>query len=152
LASIAVPIYNKQILKGRFEEAKVTMQAMALAQERYKIETGIYYPNSSEVIKNEKFIFNNLKVDLNKSNNFNYFVYSSSNEYNITATLRANNWEECTGSDTDNSDICKQSGARDIDEWVKGYTRGEKKHYIKFVYPPNSTGESLDYSNIHKDN
>ena len=60
MVSIAVPAYDRQVLKGRFEEAKVTMQAIALAQERRRLEAGRYYPDSEVTVHNENLIFENL--------------------------------------------------------------------------------------------
>jgi Tfp pilus assembly protein PilE len=155
---VAIPIYDKQVLKGRFEEAKVTMQAIALAQERYKIETGSYYPNPSAEIKNEDIIANNLKVVLKESSNFNYIVKTTDDgTYIIKAILRgyindlASPKVDCSGKNE--SYMCKQTDSLKPDDWTKKYTIDEEHHYITMTYPTTATNleSGIDYANIHKE-
>jgi Tfp pilus assembly protein PilE len=162
LVGVAIPIYDKQVLKGRFEEAKVTIQAIALAQERYKIETGSYYPSSAGEVKNENVIASNLKVVLNESSNFNYIVNTKTDNggnqsYIIKAVLRG--YEKTDGRivkpglcrNSTSTTICKQAGSSDPDDWAKKYTIDEEHHYITMTYPTTATNleSGIDYANIY---
>jgi type II secretory pathway pseudopilin PulG len=171
LLSMAVPYYDKKVLKGYFSEAKVTIQAISLAQERYKIETGDYYPIYGKTIQNEKLISKVLKVDLFSSRNFIYSITRPNansqfkDSYIIKATLRNKDWGLCTNED-ENS-ICKiknptysdTHNMQKIETWVKNYKTGADKHYIRFRYPQpfvenNSTLKNvlnkIDYTHIYK--
>jgi Tfp pilus assembly protein PilE len=163
LLTMAVPIYDKKILKGRFDEAKVTIQAIALAQERYKLETGAYYSfESGTDVKNEDIISSTLRVDLTKSNNFVYHLIgvddiNDQQQYLIKAILRDKSWNtDC--STTDKTEICKQKNTIDEEEWVENYSTGEDKHYIRFRYPTSIKDDEsgvtqvengIDYTNIY---
>jgi len=137
LVTIAMPIYNKQILKGRADEAKSMIQAIAFAEERYRQEIGDYYPSNSsdETIKNEDLIYDELKIDLSKSNNFNYFLIRAKDDanYEVRAILRVDN-AKC--SDKDKSTRCKNDASQDADSWVDAYEdKAEDKYYLSFKYP-----------------
>jgi prepilin-type N-terminal cleavage/methylation domain-containing protein len=137
LLTLAMPTYNKQVLKGRADEAKSMIQAIAFAQERYKQEFGDYYPSNSsdDTIKNEDLIYDELKIDLSKSNNFNYFLIRKKDEenYTIKAILRVDN-TKCI--DKDKTKRCKNDTAPDLDSWVASYDdRAEDKYYLLFDYP-----------------
>ncbi|MEA2018214.1 MAG: prepilin-type N-terminal cleavage/methylation domain-containing protein [Campylobacterota bacterium] len=137
LLTLAIPTYNKQILKGRADEAKSMIQAIAFAQERYKQERGDYYPpiTATETIKNEALIYDELKIDLSKSNNFNYFLVrvSGDENYEIKAILRVDN-SIC--ADKTKSTRCKNDDSTDADSWVDAYTdKAENKYYLSFKYP-----------------
>jgi len=165
LLTVAVPVYEKQVLKGRFDEAKVTIQGIGLAQERYKIETGSYYSFADGTdIKNEKTIHNKIKVDLTKSNNFVYHLIGVDDidgvqQYIIKAVLRDANWD--TNCNNDDEDLCKQDKTLDEDEWTQKYTTGEGKHFIRYRFPnlikSSESGvtqvtNGIDYTNIYTGN
>ena len=152
LLTIAVPIYDKQILKGYFDEAKVTIQAIALAQERYKIETGVYYPDADESIVNENIINTNLKIDLSKTNNFVYHVTGAADgkSYVLKAVLRDVAWAtDCDASDK--TDLCKQDNTINRDSWTEKYNTATTKHFISFSYPTPSANavNGIDYTDIY---
>ena len=143
LLIVATPTYKKMILKSRTEEAKAIVQAIVFAQERYREENGEYYPNSDEV-KNEAEIAKALKIDLSKSNNFNYFINTKYNtgynglinedgNFTIKVVLRDNSWGICTNTVLTN--ICKPNGTINRDSWVEEYNTGEDKHFLLFRYP-----------------
>ncbi len=46
LAAVALPQYNKAILKARFTEIEMNLQTLAKAQERYYLENGNYVSSS----------------------------------------------------------------------------------------------------------
>jgi prepilin-type N-terminal cleavage/methylation domain-containing protein len=163
LATIAIPIYEKMILKSRVEEAKATIQSIIFAQERYKQETGDYFPAKDSFVQNENNISKTLKVDLSKSNNFNYFItrvtntdslYNSivNNDSNFTIKAVLRGWDLCT--DDTSATPCKQSGAENVDSWVEQYTRKETNHYILFRYPNKLSGgdyidNGVDYEKLY---
>lgn len=149
LYSIGIPIYEKQILKNRFDsEALVTIRAISIAQEKYKIETGRYYPyeiiGTEDRMYNAKKITEALKIDLKNTNNFLYGINTNNQGdiYTVEAILRKDNWDFCNGSDSD--DIkCVESMISESD-WVNSYSRGISKHYLTFTYP----ADILDYEHI----
>ena len=144
LLMASMPIYNKMIFKSRADEAKATIHAIALAQERYFQEIGEYYPPiATGEVTNENVIGDNLKVDLSKSNNFNYFITTDDSNnsldgnYTIKAMLRSDDWSICTT--TTLTSKCKMSGSANIESWVSNYSNtdraNENKHYLEFRYP-----------------
>jgi type IV pilus assembly protein PilE len=163
LLTVALPIYDKKVLKSRFDEAKVTIQAIALAQERYKLETGVYYSFDEDTgdIKNEDIISFTLRVDLAKSNNFVYHLVGvddidDKQQYLVKAILRHNSWD--TNCNSNNDDLCKQDDTIDEDEWTTKYSTGEEKHFIRFRYPTlikddesdvTQAENGIDYTNIY---
>jgi type IV pilus assembly protein PilE len=157
LATIAIPIYERMILKSRADEAKAMIQAIVFAQERYKQERGKFYVESDGVIKNENAISENLKIKLSESNNFNYYIEelntSQDGNFTVKAILRPTSWGICT--DTTISTKCKHTGAENVDSWVLNYNRAEDKHFIKFQYPLKLTGEyidsGIDYEHLYDD-
>jgi len=157
LYTVAVPTYDNYILKSRFDEAKVTLQALMLAQERYKIENGHYFSLTSGTIDNELIIANNLKVDLSTSNNFAYQLVGVADidnihQYRFKAILRPDSWDSNCDSYTDNPDTtCKQNETQSADDWVTNYTRDTEKHYIEIRYPtplPDALN-GIDYTHIY---
>lgn len=151
LLGLGVPAYNNQVLKGRFEEAKLIIQAMMMAQERYHFEHGVYYTVTTGTIDNENLIHNNLKIDFTSSNNFLYTLVDSPDlqSYRIKAMLRDSSWNEC--SDLDPDSMCKQTGTRDEDTWVDSYNTGGSNHYIEARFPiplPDSVG-GIDYAHLY---
>lgn len=160
LLSVAVPLYDREVLKGRFEEAKVTLQSIMLAQERYKIEVGKYYTVTTGTISNEDMISNNLKVDLTQSNNFLYQIVATTDtkSYHIKAILRNSSWDNvCTTNDA--NDVCKQKTTIDREEWVTSYTTSLNNHFIEVTYPTLYTQNGttvlnvengINYTNINK--
>ena len=150
--SVAVPIYDKYILKTRFEEAKITIQKIALAQERYISKHNVYYPRDLNMdrLANENFISTVLGVDLSKSNNFDYTILitdMSENSYNVIAALRIRTL--LCKSDTPISSDCKQEGSAPIDSWVSKYdTRNGTNFYIEFKYPTKFNNEHLMQNNM----
>jgi prepilin-type N-terminal cleavage/methylation domain-containing protein len=151
LLGVAVPSYNNQVLKGRFEEAKLIIQAMMMAQERYHYEHGIYYTVTTGTIDNEDLIHNNLKVDFTSSNNFIFTLVASDDlqSYRIKAMLRDDSWNVCTDLDPDS--LCKQTGTQDEDSWVGSYNTSTSTHYIEARFPvplPDSVG-GIDYTHLY---
>lgn len=147
LTTMAVPTYKRMILKSRSSmEAGGIISSIVNAQERYKIENGVFYPNNDSTIKNESSIVKELKIKLSTSNNFNYFIEDLSGvddgNFTIKVMLRADSWDSCTNSTP--STLCKQSGAIDEDDWVKQYNRAEDKHYLEFRYPNKLTGDFVE--------
>ena len=140
--------YKKLLLSSKFEEAKVTIQSIALAQERYKQKNRVYYHPSMLIIGNEDFISNDLKVDLSKSNNFDYKIYMNSVDksyYTIRATLRY--YEDRTCQDTFSIGTnCKQQGTLKRDEWVNGYSPNGNNHYIEFRFPRQSSSSGYFFT------
>ena len=157
LFSMAIPMYDKNILKNRFEsEAVVTLKSLQLAQEQFYNETGNYYTTTSDnTISNEDEISDNLKIDLKKSNNFIYQLLKTTTDqsYIIRAILRSEAWDtDCDGKSS--TYICKQSNSRDEDIWVYSYssTIAIDKHYLELKYPvPSSSASSngIDYTNMY---
>lgn len=154
LVTVGVPKYNDYVLKARAEEAKATIMAISMAQERYYQEYGKYYPDKpnsgTNTVYNENIISSVLKVNLASANNFHFTVQSKGDEdenYEIIATLRANSGTDygklCTNT-TNVSDKCKQETAQDFDSWVSSYERGAGKHYIIFDYPELLTGTEVE--------
>ena len=157
LYTVAVPTYDNYILKSRFDEAKVTLQALMLAQERYKIENGHYFSLTSGTIDNEKIIANNLKVDLSTSNNFAYRLVGVEDiddiqQYRFKAILRPRSWvNDCDSYPSDLEKTCKQNETQSADDWVSNYTRGTEKHYMEIRYPtplPDALN-GIDYTHIY---
>ena len=142
LLMAATPVYDKIIFKSRADEAKSTIQSIALAQQRYHHEIGSYYPSAPSTVKNEQIIAKAIKVNLSNSTNFNYFITKESDgNYTIKAVLRDNSWS--TDCDSSESKICKMNGTLSKDDWVDSYNRGEDRHYLLFKYPDKI---SDDYS------
>jgi len=136
LFSTAVPLYDKQVLKSKFDtEAALVLKSIMLAQEQYHIETGKYYTSTDGNINNESVISSNLKINLNKSNNFLYIILETADEqsYLIKAILRSDDWAICTDSVV--SKYCKQENTLAIDSWPSSYTRSDDKHFLKMQYP-----------------
>ena len=152
LFSMSIPLYDKQILKSKFDnEAVLTLKSFILAQEQYHIETGKYYTLTSGTINNENVISSNLKIDLSKTNNFLYQLVSTEDEqsYKVKAILRSDEWDDdCT---LDNKDqFCKQVGVVSIDDWATSYTRNENNHYLEMSYPTVIDGSinGISYTNM----
>ena len=162
LFSIAMPIYEKTILKSRFEnEAVITIKAISLAQEQYKIEVGKYYPygfiNANQVMYNGDQIAQNLKVDLTKTNNFLYGIeyLNDGVGYKVYAILRKSNvWgnDRCDDKN-DSTRRCVQS-LNDIDNWVKQYSRSINNHFITYIYPvaEENSVNGINYNDIYTGN
>ncbi len=154
LLVVATPIYKKRLLKSRTEEAKVVIQSIIFAEERYKQENGNFFPKyntdsipANSEVKNEKLIAEALKINLSQSNNFNYTIKdlsgSDDGNFTIRAILRADSWDICTDGMVA-STICKQNNTIDEDSWVKEYNRDENKHYLEFRYPNKLTGDYVE--------
>ena len=147
LLVVATPIYKKRLLKSRTEEAKVVIQSIIFAEERYKQENGYFYPNDDSIVKNERVIAKALKINLSQSNNFNYTIEdlsgSDDGNFTIRAILRADSWDICTDGMAA-STICKQNNTIDEDSWVKEYNRDKNKHYLEFRYPNKLTGDYVE--------
>ena len=157
LYSVAVPTYDRYILKNRFAEAKVTLQALMLAQEKYKIEHGSYYFLESDSIENENALARELKVDLSSSNNFVYQLKAKagtedSPQYQIKAILRPSD-TVCEEDDFNIDTKCKQTGSNNMENWVSNYSRNYSSHFLEFRHPnpPSSYENGFDYSNIYKE-
>lgn len=131
LVSLAVPIYNNYILKSHFEEAKLMIHKIALAQERYKKETSSYKIDTYSILGNENTISDELGVDLTSSNNFTYSIYYDGSSYRIRAILRYNKDKTCE----DGGSTCKQDGTIQRDSWVDIYPLNGNNFYIEFKYP-----------------
>ena len=147
LLTIAINPLTKMLFKSRSNEAKAVIQHIVFAEERYKQETGSFFP-SSGVVKNEEEIAKELKIDLSKSNNFNYFIESltgaDSGNFLIKVVLRADDFDDCPNA-TSSLTICKQPGTIEEDDWVKKYDdRGEDKYYLEFKYPNKLTGDYIE--------
>jgi prepilin-type N-terminal cleavage/methylation domain-containing protein len=152
--SYGIPAYDNYILKGKFEEAKVTLQALMLGQERHRIETGKYYSVTTGSIDNEKMIGQNLKVDLTKSNNFAYQIIGiADGSYRIKALLKPDLWDKNCDTDSNNPNYeCKMDGTLAKDDWVSNYTRGTNNHYLEVRFPtplPNAFA-NIDYTHMYK--
>jgi Tfp pilus assembly protein PilE len=151
LMSIAIPTYQNYVLKGRFEEAKATLQAIVLAEERYRAYRGGYYPGNTNVV-NEQFLFEMLEVDLSESNNFIYSIQGTNDGswFVARATLRNAEIDDCTTPANNTSSICKQIDTTDIDDdtggiddWVENFDTGTGKHYISYDSRTNQIDESM---------
>lgn len=147
LVSIVYPYYKREVLLGRFEEAKLMIHKIALAQEKYYVEHGKYYflPSS---ITNENLIASKLDVDLKVSNNFMYAVIKDDNGYKIKAMLRFN-------IGTCNNDIyyCKQLESPIRNNWVIEYNTAADNHALYFKYPNSystSKAEHFSYEYVYK--
>ena len=155
LATVAIPIYDRMILKARSDEAKAVIQSIVFAQERYKQETGSYYPLSNETITNEELIHSNLKVNLSKSNNFNYSIEGlADGNFTIRATLRADGWGICNNN-VNLQNRCKQNATPVLDNWVTQWSnRGViNNHFLEFRYPNRLNNDftegGISYENLH---
>ena len=149
LLTSSIPIYNKYILKAKFEEAKLMIHKIALAQERFKSENGIYYNSKNLNETNENVISEDLQVDLRISNNFIYKIINNEDfsSYKIIATLRYNHNIVCT-NDTELN--CKQENTKNTDDWVRKYNTSSDNHFLLFSYPLEiSSGKYFDYDNIY---
>ena len=144
LISVIYPMYEKEILRSRFEKTKVIIQKIAFAQERYKVEQGSYYLSGS-FVQNENKIAEDLDVNLTNSNNFLYSIYPVvDGSYKILVTLRYGNI--CPDSSIGVL-ACKQEGTADADDWVDKYDTNLLQHYIAFIYPGTFLDKThYDYS------
>ena len=158
LATIALPKYDRMILKARSDEAKAVIQSIVFAQERYRQERGNFFPNDDSEVKNERVITNELRINLSQSNNFNYTIEDLSGtedgNFTIKAILRLehSNSDICTADDISSS-RCKQEGTINEDGWVGQWTRAETNHFIEFRYPTrldnDFTEGGISYENLH---
>ena len=141
LLTVAVPAYDRQLLKARSDEAKLSIQMIAFAQERLFQETGRYFPADNTTTVNGEDISSNLRIDLTKSNNFNYKIISTNSgaNYEVHAFLRIKNNDDC-----DSSSICTQEGTANMDTWINNYTRGENKHLLRFTFPTLLVGDNVE--------
>jgi len=149
LATIAIPIYDRMILKGRSDEAKAMIQSIVFAEERFRQETGSYYPPTTEVTDEEE-IARELKINLSQSNNFIYSITTATTtgtdyenlgnvegNFTVRATLRKDSWNTCDNGGT----ICKQNGTIDEDSWVaQYYPVNNPNRYLLLRYPARLTG------------
>jgi prepilin-type N-terminal cleavage/methylation domain-containing protein len=135
LFGMAIPSYDQYILKKRFDEAKVTLKAIMLAQEKYKIENGKYLKNTDGTkITNEEYISNKLRMNLSTSGNFVYSINEiDKTHYEVFANLRYFN-RVCDENTTSNS-LCYQDTKHNHDEWIDTYTKGANNHFIRVRYP-----------------
>jgi len=165
LTSIAIPVYSRVILKMRSDEAKAVIQSIVFAQERYKQENGDFYPKSNtdaipsdSTVKNEKSIVKALKINLSKSNNFNYTIEDlSGNEdgnFTIKAILRLphlNISDICTNETI--GTLCKQEGTINEESWLSQWNRAETNHFLEFRYPSQLNNDftegGVSYENLH---
>jgi len=159
LLSVAVPKYDKYILKGRFDtEAVPMLQAISMAQEQYKNETGYYYPNSyitaDTFMQNGNKIEEFLKIDLSNTYNFLYSIKTNSDgtEFTIRATLRKNEvWKNENCDNLDDSTIRCVASSNDKDDWLNAQpNRGINKYFIEYTYPTSNTNNinRINYSNM----
>jgi len=135
LLVMAVPKYNRVMLKSRTEEAKSIIQSIIFAQERYKQERGTFYVDGTNTITDENLIETSLKINLSKSNNFDYSIKGDSNgNFTIKAVL---------------SSYIKNV----TDDWVNQYKGEENKHFLEFRYPNKLTGDfvegGISYENLY---
>ena len=133
MSLIAIPIYDNYILKTHFEEAKVMIHKIALAQERYKNENENYKIGNYAILGNENTISDELGVDLNSSNNFSYSIRYNDTSYIIRAMLRYYEDQTCENGGSN----CKQNGTKIRDSWVENYPLNGNNFYIEFQYPTN---------------
>ena len=159
IIGMAVPKYDKYILKGRFNsEAVTTIQALAMAQEQYKQETGYYYPkdykDSNVFMNNGDKIEEFLRIDLSNTNNFLYSIKTNSDgdEFVIHATLRKSGvWGNDRCDDLDDSESRCVASLKDHDDWVNNYLGSRLSHYfIEYKYPTNDSNNlnGINYSNM----
>jgi prepilin-type N-terminal cleavage/methylation domain-containing protein len=146
LATIALPIYDRMILKARSDEAKAVIQSIVFAQERFRQENGRYYPSNTEVT-DEELIHNKLRINLSESNNFIYSIstavagYDSfgnvDGNFTVKATLRRANRDICNNGGA----ICKQNGTIDEDAWVaQFYPANNPDRFLLLRYPTRLSG------------
>lgn len=150
---VAVPTYEREVLKGRFDEAVVGINSIILAMEQYKNEVGYYYPYNyiaaASIMYDGDEIRKKIKVDLRKYKNFLYGIKTNNDgdEYTIYAVLRKENSWNNTECDDSSSSVkkCVQSLQRG-DDWITGYSTGIGKHIITYTYPNNN---GIDYTKIY---
>jgi len=149
LLTTAIPIYDKYILKAHFEEAKVNIYKISLANERYKLENAKYYnPNNNLNIINENQISEDLDIDLSVSNNFIYKIKLDTDKLNyfIFAYLRFTKNTTCD----DDALNCKQLETNIRDDWVDIYETKIDNHYMVFQYPNTYSNNShFNYEHIY---
>ena len=148
LSSMILPYYNNYILKSRFEEAKLMIHKISLAQERFKTLNGVYYDKYGTKVTNENKISNDLNINLNTSNNFIYGIEVSEDKSNyiVIASLRFTKNTTCD----DDELICKQLLTLPRDKWVDAYITKENNHYLSFSYPSKFiNGSNFNYSHIY---
>ena len=161
LTTIALPVYNRMILKARSDEAKAVIQSIVFAQERFRQENGSFYVDSTNIITNENEIGKNLKINqqLSNSNNFNYSIEGlADGNFTIRATLRANGWGICNNN-INLQNRCKQNATPVLDNWVTQWNnRGVVNnniinHSLEFKYPNRLDNEftegGISYENLH---
>jgi len=158
LLLVAVPTYEREVLKGRFDEAVVGIKSIILAMEEYKIETGYYYPHGfiteNTVMYNGDETARKIKVDLTKYKNFLYGIETNNagDEYIIHAVLRKeNSWDNNKCNISSSSDKkCVQS-TQDEDTWVSNYNTDISHHFITYSYPNSGVANvnGIDYTNIY---
>ncbi len=142
LAAIAVPQYQKAVLKSRVSEAVLMVKAMAEAQERFYLATGDHTNNLDELdinIPESRYY----SVE-NKDSNKHYFKCEGKTQCNAkadsfnlpiieTKLLHTNEhggkvWcialgplGEIGGRSALALDLCKSMGKEDPDAWIPGY-------------------------------
>jgi prepilin-type N-terminal cleavage/methylation domain-containing protein len=162
LTTIAIPIFDRMILKARSDEAKTVIESIVFAQERYKQETGAYYPPNREEL-NEENIVEALKINLSQSNNFIYSITTSTttgteydnlgNEdgnFTVRATLRKASWDVC-GTNSSSTTVCKENGTIDEEGWVEQYysTASSPNRFLLLRYPARLKGNiNVDSSTV----
>jgi prepilin-type N-terminal cleavage/methylation domain-containing protein len=162
LTTIAIPIFDRMILKARSDEAKTVIESIVFAQERYKQETGAYYPPNREEL-NEENIVEALKINLSQSNNFIYSITTSTttgteydnlgNEdgnFTVRATLRKASWDVC-GTNSSSTTVCKENGTINEEGWVEQYysTASSPNRFLLLRYPARLKGNiNVDSSTV----
>jgi prepilin-type N-terminal cleavage/methylation domain-containing protein len=150
LYSLAVPSYDRQIFKDRFDnEAAIALKSIALAQEQYHIETGKYFPADANTKTNGDEISNELKIDLSWSNNFLYYVRGTDGQgYTIGAILRKDTWNVCP-SDDENREYCLQQNTKDEYQWVKDVENRSPVHFfLEYNFNIDNKENGLNYQYI----
>ena len=155
LLTVAMPIYDRQVLKARADEAKLTIQMITFAQERYFQENGEYYPDDTSTIVNENNIHTNLRIDLKKSNNFIYSITGGNgSSYSIKAILKGDSttWPNCNRTQTD-TNRCKQFETPIVATWTSKYKQGLDNHYLSFNFPilisNDFTENGISYAHLY---
>jgi len=157
LATTAIPIYDRMILKAKSDEAKAVIQSIVFAEERFRQENGRYFPTNREVT-NEEEIFANLRINLSQSTNFIYSITTGvgydgfdniDGNFTVRATLRRDTWNTCNSGGA----ICKQNGTLDEDAWVEQYYPvNNPDRFLLLRFPARLTGDiNIDGTDIDVD-
>ncbi|MDD5352628.1 MAG: prepilin-type N-terminal cleavage/methylation domain-containing protein [Candidatus Omnitrophica bacterium] len=90
LASIALPTYVRSRERTMDKQAQAILSLIRSAERAYRLETGLYYPQSTTAVTAIDTINTNLRLDLVSDNSWTYSITGATTGASFTARLTRN--------------------------------------------------------------